>query len=775
MNRILNKKTSLLLIIFFSTISTLTQAQKVGSWNTYMAYSNTIMTAEALNKVFAVADGSLYSYSPEDDEIKVYSKSDGLSDVFIQQIKYDPNSKSLILIYDNLNIDIITESDIFNISAIKNKSITNKTINNIEIYGQYAYLSTAFGIVAIDLQKKEIKNTYQLDKDIRSVCVMGDYTYAATSDGVLEALNSSNLLDKGSWKYFPLSHINLNDKDIQKLLIFQNTLVFSQYEKGIYYLDSNNTVVELNWGAFKKVDLVNDQIVGIENEKVTFYPDLSSNKKDVVQNLYINDISSNSKSNIYWTAQGANGLVSIKKEPGSTSYEVIKKDLAINSPKRNSIYYMIYSQNKLLIVGGGRWADRFHYPGTLMVLENGSWYNFNENDIAKQSGTQCNDFISVVVDPLDANHYYVASYGEGLYEFKDNNFVKLYDLTNSTLESANGLPNYVRVDGLAFDKNNNLYLTNTGVTNYIQILKPDKTWTTQTYPTMGKKGTINLTLITKSNQKWLNIPRSGPGLFVFDEKGTIDNLNDDRSYFFSSFSDQNGETISPSGYLCMAEDLNGTIWVGTDLGPILLNNPSRALDDPQNYRCYRTVVPYEEGSTDGYYMLENKQVNAIAIDGANRKWIGTQSSGIYLLNETGAKIIHNFTTENSPLISNTITTIAINDNSGEVFIGTDKGLVSYISEATEGKADYSDIYAYPNPVRPEFDNQVVITGLVKDSNIKITDLKGNLMYQGTSIGGQFVWNCTKASGERVNAGVYLVFAATKDGSMGVVTKIMVVK
>lgn len=760
------------------------KAQGVGNWKSYMSYYNTTMVVETPNKVFGVAIpapaepaqgvisvASLYSYSPEDNEIKTYSKSDGLNDISVNQIKYDNQTKSLIIAYDNCNIDILTNSGIFNISSIKD---INTTLNNIEIYEQYAYLSAGFGIVVIDLQKKEIKDVYRFEKNTYSVCFQGDYIYAATEEGIFRALKSLNLLDKQNWNYYPLSHPDLNDKNIKKILLFKNQFTFAQYDSGIFYLDDNNTVNKVASGYFKKVDFINEQLVSIEYPTITFYHDFTT--KDIVSNLTISDISSLGQSDTYWTAQGTNGIISIKKESGSNSFETVKKDLTINSPKRNLIYYMTFSHNKLLIVGGGRWASRFNYPGTLMVMENDSWFNFDEQKISSQAGTQCLDFTSVAVDPRDVNHYFVTSYGEGVYEFKDNNFVKLYNYSNSTLQTIYPDNNhYIRMTGLAYDKNNNLYMANTQVRNSIQILKSDQNWIGHAYNDMDNKGTIGDILITKNNQKWVNIPRSGPGIFVFDDKGTIDDTTDDRSYFFSSFRDQNGETPDASGYLCMAEDKNGIIWVGTDQGPILFNNPLKALDDTPNFTCYRIVVPYEEGGTEGYHMLGGEQINAIAIDGANRKWIGTDISGVYLLDETGKKIIHNFTVDNSPLISNKINTITINDKTGEVFIGTDKGLVSYISDAIEGKPDYSNVYAYPNPVRPEFDNQVVITGLIKDSNVKITDLKGNLMYQGTSVGGQFIWNCTKSSGGRVNTGVYLVLAATSDGGEGVVTKILVVK
>lgn len=215
--------------------------------------------------------------------------------------------------------------------------------------------------------------------------------------------------------------------------------------------------------------------------------------------------------------------------------------------------------------------------------------------------------------------------------------------------------------------------------------------------------------------------------------------------------------------------INGQVWIGTNRGPIICTN----YRDINNLRCTRIIRTNEDG--EPYYLLDGEQINAIAVDGGNRKWIATNNSGVFLVSEDGMETIANFTTANSPLPSNQINSLAINQITGEVFIGTEKGLVSYMGDATEGSEDYSDIYAYPNPVRPEHNDRVTIVGLMADSNVKITDMKGNIVYQGKSAGGTFTWDCRKRGGRRVATGIYLVLSATPEAKESVVTKIMVVK
>jgi hypothetical protein len=283
---------------------------------------------------------------------------------------------------------------------------------------------------------------------------------------------------------------------------------------------------------------------------------------------------------------------------------------------------------------------------------------------------------------------------------------------------------------------------------------------------------IDKILITSRGHKWINAPYGNAGIFVLDDKGTIDDTTDDTYNFFSTFRDaqsSTGGTIAASQYLSMAEDKTGAIWVGTNTGLMKCTAPSRAIDNPEQLSFSRMI---RDGDA---YFLNGESVTAIAVDNDNNKWIGTGNSGVFLINEDGSETIYDFTKENSPLLSNVIQSIAINNETGEVFIGTDKGLVSFDSGVKSGSSKFSDVYAFPNPVRPDFNDKVTITGLSNNTNVKITDINGNLIFQNKAVGNQLVWNCRNFSGNRVATGIYLVIAATSDASESVVTKIAVVK
>ena len=769
-----NKKCKTVLFLCGTLLIWNIQAQ-VGRWKTHTAYFQATQVVETPNLVFGIYDGSLLSYNPEDGEIRTYSSQEGLSDADIQVIAYHPGEKALIIVYTNANIDIfLGENDVYNIGKYKLEPFNNKTIYNLDIIGNYAYLSTGFGIVVIDVKRKEIKDRYRLgDIAVRSVCQKGNYLYAATPEGIKKALITSNLLDGENWKLISDELTTYNFTDAKQLFLFKNQLVIYVWDM-VFYVEPNKTHAMLDLHGVRGVKLLNDQLVVLTGTDIYFYSDFT-NYTSVP--LSANSIDCINSKNQYWLASGEAGLSGFIKTPDPPGFKETVSEIKINSPKRNINFFMTFMADKLLVTGGGKDMDRKNIEGALMVYENGKWYNFNSKAISDSTGLPCLDFVSVTVDPADPNHYFVGSWGEGLYEFKNNEFVKLYSFDNSSLQTANPqLPfpdnrKFIRVDGMVFDKNNNLYMVNAAVTNGLSIFINQKEWKNFNYSPLVSSDPDRI-VISRNNQKWFNFYRgSRSGIMVLDENATIGDSSDDKVAYSGSFSDQQGVDIEATTYITMAEDQNGLIWVGTDNGPIYFTS----MEQVERGVCNRIISTDKNG--EGFRPLEGIKITAIAVDGGNRKWMGSAGSGVFILDQSqGPETrVDNFTVENSPLLSNNISSLAINSRTGEVFIGTDKGICSYQSEAIEGKPDYSEVYAYPNPVRPASNNQVIITGLMQNSNVKITDLTGNLIKEGVSLGGQYTWNCTDRTGTIVKAGIYLVFASTPDGNQGVVTKIMVIK
>ncbi len=786
----------IILIVFFLSIYTV-QGQALNSWRAYLSYQKAKMIEETPDGyVYAVYEGepaglsatrengSLLKYrlTSNGEEVQLLSKVTGLNDVIISQIAYCPDQKILIIVYDNGNIDLLdtASQDIFNIrDFIENNDIADKSIREIDVFGKYAYICFNAGVWVLDIERKELKNRYIQGKETYSVCFWGEYMYAATNDGVYRANKNINLLPASNWEYYPLNYGGY-DKAIRKVLVFKNQLVFYQPESGVYRQESNGSIspVSTHPNTFNQVTTLQNQLIMLDNNNIYFYSDFTPQPEHTLANANTLYISSLNNSDTYWLAQDGDGICKIKKSTGEKS-----NNLKIDSPKRNLVFYMTHSYGKLLVVGGEGFVNNHDYAGTFMVFENEKWFNADEKAIETETGIVSRDFMCAIVDPRDRNHYFVSSYGSGLYEFKDNQFVKLHNdiNTNGALKSA--LPNesfhslFVRLGGLAYDNQNNLYILNeNAIPEQIAMYSATNEWSSLYYSTLPRVPVLRDIVLTKNKQKWINAPRplaNHRGLFVIDDKGTID-TSDDISLFSTSFKDQDGETLDIVNFNCITEDQSGTIWVGTNIGPIIFHNPKQITTNGKFDTCSRAKIPKNDGTDNADYLLNGVPISAISVDGGNRKWIGTAGAGLFLVTPSGDQVISNFTAENSPLLSNNIKTVTINDESGEIFIGTDKGIISYTNLATEGKSDYSNVYAYPNPVKPDFLGDVVITGLMKDSNVKITDLSGNIISQGTSVGGQFSWDC-KYQGKRVKTGVYLVFGANNDGTEGVVTKIVVVR
>jgi hypothetical protein len=313
-----------------------------------------------------------------------------------------------------------------------------------------------------------------------------------------------------------------------------------------------------------------------------------------------------------------------------------------------------------------------------------------------------------------------------------------------------------------------LWRTNTGVAENLVLRTSEGEWKSFDISQYTDNAAIFSQIMALENgHLWIVMPR-GNGFLVVDTKGTAADGSDDLVRRFKPY-DAYEDIIND--VVCMALDKNGYMWLGTEKGPVVYYNPDRIFTEGYS-RGQQILIPRKDGTMDADVLLGNDVITAIAVDGADRKWFGTESGGAFLISKDGSQQVLNFNVSNSPLPSNTIRSIGINQVSGEVYFGTDKGLVSYRGLATEGGEFFRDVYVYPNPVRENFHGDIVISGLVKDSNVKITDIAGNLVFETTSLGGQAVWDGRNFSGQRVKTGIYLVFLTSPDGLKSHVAKLM---
>jgi len=776
-------KRIVILSSFLLTLASPAWAQvAMGKWKTHLAYNSVSQVAQSGTKVYAVSEGALFSVDKTDGGLSFYSKLTGLNGSNISKIKFNSSSQELLIIYSDGNIDIIGNSGITNMPDLYNKQMSSgKTVNQIQFYQNKAYLACNFGIVVLNLDKKEVADTYYIGSNASEVAVLSTTIhngtiYALSKSAVYKASATEPQL--ANYEFWSAASGLPGTGDFQNISSFGGKLILLRGGK-LYKQESNKT-----WTSFLS-DLsptnftISNNSLNIFSANETYLVDTLFNSKMVNGIANVSDAEYDPSNHTYWLAANSMGIVSYKQLNSETPTVTYFKP---TGPAVNSPWDMTFAGKKLFVVPGGRWASQYLTDGNIMMYENSTWTNINSKTIQGKTGDPVTDLMNVAVDSTDSKHFFVTSYGTGLYEFKDNAFAHWYNNNNSNLETI--IPTnpyqYIRLDGAVSDKQGNLLMCNMNVKNGIKVRLANGTWTQLSYPGTNDKPTLGKILISNQNQnqKWIPSVRYTPGLCVFDDNGTLSDQSDDKSVFFSSFIypelDNNGNTklvtITPSFVYTVSQDKNGVVWVGTDQGPFLFNNISKVFQS--GYTCSRVKIARADSTNLADYLLVNEKIKAIAIDGANRKWLGTETSGVYLMSENGQKTIQHFTASNSPLLSDNILSIAINPSTGEVFFGTDAGLVSYQSDASEAGESFNNVHAYPNPVRPNYRGVITIAGLVEKTQVKITDINGNLVCETVSNGSLATWDGKDAHGRRVNTGIYLVICANPDGTQNAITKIL---
>ncbi len=757
-----------LLWIAFSASS-----QEIGTWKTFFSYNKVDYVTQSKDRVYALGNGVLFSVDKEYENIQTYTKADGLSDCYISKIAYSEQLDALIIGYDNSNIDIIKKNKIVNISDFKRKEINDKQINNITTYGKYAYLACGLGIVVVDMKRNEIADTYIIgDKGqylaVYKVEIVGDTIYALTQKELRCAnIKDSNLADYAKWR-----SVTLKDDNLQSIANFNDQLVLIYQDSISVLLPDQTTTTLQQIHDFKSVSTTSDYITISAGDSLFNY-NKSLELEEIVFSDYVKYAIYTPSTNSYWVARAQNYVNS-----QSDIYNLFKYKHGVpagkyvpNGPLSHTAAFLKYEYGQLITGSGGPFDIPTHdYPGILQIMENNEWTVLTESDfepgVTIRENSRFVDVLDAIVDPSDHKRIYIATW-RSLFELYDKKPYKHYWTENTALTNTSSR---VLIDGLCFDKDNNLWIPNHLSPTGLVVKKADGTWQSFNYKEL-ENTRFKETFISKNGLMWIIRPRlsNGTGVVVINQNGTPFDQSDDKHIYYSTFQDADGNSVSPNAFRCITEDRNNEIWIGTSAGPLIVTDQKKIFD--KNFTIGRVKITREDNANYADYLLGSDQINAIIVDGGNRKWLGSATSGVYLLSPDGKETILHFTTENSPLTSNSVIDMAMNQETGELFIATSNGLFSYMTNSTEPSDDYSGVYAYPNPVTPDFDGEIAVKGLVGNSLVRISDVEGKVVYEDYSNGGTFTWNGKNLNNKRVATGIYYIFAAQEDGSMKMVTKI----
>ena len=763
----IKKHIILLCLIFFSITSLLAQ-KRFYEWTTHVPGSMVINIEKVGEKVYAATPYEIFYYNTGDNSINKLTKVNGLSDFGIEMMRYNPHTNMIVIGYTNTNIDIIDgNGNIINISDIKNKNIIgNKSINNIYFIEDKAYLSCSFGIVLLDLNKMEIKETYIIGENgsylnVNDITLYNDKLYAATSNGIYYAdYNNKNLVDFSQWTHdTSLIHDDLNYSEIETF----NNRIIANYSINKYNADTLFAYDGNKWDYYIKKSTSNKRSIrayedrllvtafysvtayGTNDKEIYSHHDFQTQPQDCIYDKY---------EDVYWFGDRLNSIY--KLTPDDTCDSII-----FNGPYSNYVFELEASGDQLWVAPGGfssTWAKNWTNHGVFYYV-NDEWHNINRDNT--EAFDTISDIVTVAIDPVNNSKVYVGSYHKGILEFEDFNLKTIHTKGNSSLGELKGY-GYVYITGMDFDSKNNLWIANSHTENMLSVKTNKDEW----YSFNIGSYDISKLMVDKNNYKWI-LTRDG-SFIVYNDNNTISNSYDDKYKIISTIQGQGG---LPAAANCMALDKDGTVWIGTNDGLALFYSTSKIFKDGANYDASRILVPRNDGSNQADYLLSGESVLSISVDEANNLWVGTKN-GVFHISNNGLTEYKHFTIDNSPLLSNTINDIAINKY-GDIFFGTDKGIISLRGIATEGKKNYSEVVVYPNPVRQGYSGLVGIKNLVTNSLVKITTVDGSFVTHLYSEGGQAVWDCTNINGEKVAPGVYLIFVNDQNGVETFATKILI--
>ena len=767
------------LMIFLGFASNLISAQiGTGTWRFHSATSKAIAIAASESTVFTAFENGLFEYDIASKEKKLWTAVNGLSDIEISTLYFYAETNQLYIGYKNGNIDVLKEGEIFNIPALKLASIPySKKINSFRRNDDFILAATDFSIVKIKDEKKEIKDTYYptdgLEK-IVDVALKADTLFALTPSKLLYAIYTNPALpDPAQWTTdMRLPQISTN---FYAGLENFNTIFFVLFKTPLYGSDTLYRLTSNGKEVFAPSPFsleINSISASDSYLHINTEGGISLFNSNLLQTAGYSASNFNQWFSVANSVLNSTGLWSADKNVGLMYFsdEVNVQSIPINGTKNQAFYSMDSEAGKVAIATGGLSGNGpSFYKNGIHFFENEEWSNINIEQVPSWENQNIWDFLDVSINPKNSDKVAVCTYSEFPLSVLDNGAAQNYNALNSTLEVTTLGNNWTIVSDVCYDGSGNLWALNGYTLKPLNVMDNNGVWYNYDVGAAARNKFTKKMIVDFDGNIWF--ATISDGMFGYSTNNSLADPSDDayinlRTGVFSG-------DLPSQNVTALAADFDGEIWIGTDAGFAILYNANSAFTAVAGeYDAQRIKVEFE-GNVE--YLLGNTHITDIEVDGGNRKWMATASAGILLLSQDGSEILEQHTTKNSPLISDNILDLKLDQTTGELFIITDKGLVSYRTNATYEDPEYATTKVFPNPVRPNYAGVVTIQGIRYNSDVKVTDIAGNLVYKTTSNGGTATWDVKTLGGDAVASGVYIIWTATNEGKDEKVGKVLVIR